>query len=155
MPITADTLLELIESTIAARQETETKIRDLMEQIQELETERDDLRVEEQGYRLALARRFPDSAAATTEARTSAVVGLFSLDDGLERQPRSDAVETAVKILSRGPEGFATPAAIEEFLHERGRDDSRDAIGAALAYLNRNSRVMNVGRGQWKLAEGD
>lgn len=153
MPITPDMLIELIESTITAREDTEAQIRKLAEKIQELEKGREELRTEEQGYRLALARRFPDTVAETAEAPTS--TGLFSLDNGLEQQTRSDAVETAVRILSRGPEGFATPAAIEEFLEERGRDDSRDAIGATLAYLNRSSRVANVGRGKWKLAEDD
>lgn len=151
MAITPETLVELIESTVAARLEAEGKMRDLRQQIEELDVECSELAQEEQGYRLALARRFPDAAASSApEAAPRADVGLFALQNDIASQPRSDAVESAVRVLTQGAEA-ATPAAIEEFLHERGRSDTRDAIGAALSYLNRNSRVINVGRAQWRL----
>lgn len=153
MAITPDMLVELIESTVAARVEAEDKMRDLRRQMDELDVECSQLTQEEQGYRLALARRFPDAAAASTPQQAPRLeVGLFALQNDIVDQPRSDAVESAIRVLTQDGEP-ATPAAIEAFLHERGRSDSRDAIGAALAYLNRTDRVVNVARGQWRLKE--
>ncbi|WP_344785361.1 hypothetical protein [Microbacterium kribbense] len=152
MTITPQLLMELIESTIAARRETEDTIRDLRQQLEQLDDERSALEQEEQGYRLALTRRFPEAAAVSApESAPHAEAGLFPLADDIADQSRSDAVETAVRVLTQAAD-FATPAGIEEFLQQHGRSDSRDAIGAALAYLNRSSRVANVGRAKWQLA---
>lgn len=153
MAITPDVLVELIESTVTARREAEEKILDLRRQIEALDVECSELAQEEQGYRLALTRRFPEAPQASPpQEPTRHEVGLFALQNDIVSQPRSDAVEAAVRVLTRDG-GTATPAAIEAFLHERGRTDSRDAIGAALAYLNRSDRVINVARAQWRLKE--
>lgn len=152
MAITPEMLMELIESAIEARQEIEDDLRELAKRAERLERERDEIRLEEQGYRLALARHFPDSAPVR-ETSASASNALFAIEDGIATMARTDAVEFAVRHLSREPGEVATPAEIEEFLRARGRDDSRDAIGAALAYLNRNGRVQNVSRGRWQPAK--
>lgn len=153
MAITPEVLVELIDSTVVAREETEARLRDIRQELEELENERAALEQEEEGYRAALARRFPEIAAESApEEAPRADVGLFPLADDFTTQPRSDAVETAVRILTQEAPS-ASPADIESFLRDRGRSDSRDAVGAALAYLNRTSRVTNVGRGQWRLAE--
>ncbi|WP_298944582.1 hypothetical protein [uncultured Microbacterium sp.] len=153
MAITAETLIELIQSAIDARAIAESRIDAKREELAELERELDLLEQEEQGYRLALTRRFPETPSEDVPGSMPAVnEGLFPLVDDIASQGRSDAVWTAVKMLSRTG-STASPAGIEDFLRERGRDDSRDAIGAALAYLNRTKRVVRVGRGQWRPLE--
>lgn len=155
MAITPETLIELIENTISTRMERADEIRNLRQECERLEMKLEELQQEEQGYRLALARRFPDVAGMSVPVSSptpSAQAGLFALPDDLVTQSRSDAVEAAIRVLTRTA-SVASPAAIEEFLRSRGRDDTRDAIGAALAYLNRTDRVKNVGRGQWRLKE--
>ncbi|WP_300591638.1 hypothetical protein [Microbacterium sp.] len=155
MSITPDTFLELIQSAAAVRAETQQEVDRLRKELQQLEATIASLEQEEQGYRLALARRFPDTAGAhLPQPQPGDEPELFPLEDDLRKQSRSDAVETAVRVISK-TEVSATPAHIEAFLHERGRDDTRDAIGAALAYLNRTGRVTNIARGQWRLSEGE
>ena len=48
------------------------------------------------------------------------------------------------------------PAQITKALHKRGREDPRDHVAAALAYLKRKGRVEHVGPGKWTVeaAEG-
>jgi hypothetical protein len=75
---------------------------------------------------------------------------LIAIDDDLDwlDMSRSDAVFHAVDIISKEQEDVS-PADIENFLKAHGREDDRDSIGAALAYLNRNNRVNRLGRGRW------
>lgn len=61
---------------------------------------------------------------------------------------RTHVVEKAVEVLAR-MNGAATPDSIQEFLQARNRDDSKDMIGAALAYLNKKTKVRSIGRAQW------
>lgn len=61
---------------------------------------------------------------------------------------RTSVVLDAVLALSKDS-GAATPGAIVEFLSQRNRDDSRELVSAALAYLHKKHLVSNVGRGQW------
>jgi hypothetical protein len=66
---------------------------------------------------------------------------------------RSAAVLMAVHELLNDGHAYASPADIEALLRSKGREgDTRDYIGAALAYLNRSGQVDNVGRGQWVLS---
>jgi hypothetical protein len=155
MSITPDTFLELIQSAAAVRADTQREVDRLRKELQKLEAAIASLEQEEQGYRLALARRFPEAAdAQLPQPQPGDEPELFPLEDDLRKQSRSDAVEAAVRVITK-TEPSATPTLIEEFLHERGRDDTRDAIGAALAYLNRNGRVTNIARGHWRLSEDE
>ncbi|MEI5585410.1 MULTISPECIES: hypothetical protein [unclassified Agromyces] len=153
MAITASTLVELIESTIEARHETDKQIQALRRELEGLEVKRDQLLQEEQGYRFALARRFPDEDIDAPNFAADSAPGSVRRTDDFLKQTRADAVEAAVRSIA-DERGTASPAAIEEFLRAGGRDDTRDAIGAALAYLNRTDRVVNVARGQWQPRDG-
>lgn len=152
MTINAELLIELIDSTVSAREKVEKRMSELREELESLTDDIDSLNLEEQGYRLALARRFPTAHAPGEESAPGTRTPLLSLDGDLAARSRSDAVETAVRMIARDAPA-ASPTAIEEFLHERGRDDTRDAIGAALAYLKRTNRVTRVSRGQWQPRE--
>jgi len=58
---------------------------------------------------------------------------------------RTDAVYKMLEIVDRP----ASPSDITELLHEVGRDDEVNPVGAALAYLHQQKRVKSLGRGQW------
>jgi hypothetical protein len=152
MAINAELLIELIESTIAARKDVEKTRNDLRRKLEDLSEEIEALDRDEQGSRLSLARRFPNAEAPGNESAPAERAGLFSLGTEFDAQSRSDAVEAAVRTITR-EQPTASPAEIELFLRERGRDDTRDAIGAALAYLNRTDRVTRVSRGQWQIRQ--
>lgn len=70
-------------------------------------------------------------------------------DEDWSRDGRSDAVLRAVVAIAKSGRP-ATPGDILELLQAHNRaGDTRDYIGASLAYLNKSGRVKNVGRGQW------
>jgi chromosome segregation ATPase len=155
MSINADTLTELINDAAQSRKKIETELSAVEHRLADLHRQRDELRREEEVYRLTLERRFPDYAAAqsfTLELHESAQSLLDELQaDNFPSLPRTTAVEKAVEALS-ATQGFATPADIETYLRERDRSDGRDQIGGALAHLNRTNKVNNVGYGKWVLA---
>jgi hypothetical protein len=67
---------------------------------------------------------------------------------------RTAAVEHAVRQLA-GDGTPTSPAEIESFLNSVGRADTRDQIGAALAYLNRKNVVERASRAQWRMWTGE
>jgi len=152
MDITVDVLKKLIEDSIAARADVDAKRRDLQELMFELDREHAQLRAEEEAYRSAIARLFPeqiDEVAVSSDADVQAP----PTGKGFASLPRTEAVKAAVWDLGSGSSA-AAPAEIEDYLHERGRTDTRDNIGAALAYLHRKHLVRRVSRGQWRPAGG-
>lgn len=61
---------------------------------------------------------------------------------------RADAVLAAIRKLV-AIQASASPGEIEAVLHAHHRDDTRVAIGAAIAYLHRTDQVKSFGRAQW------
>jgi hypothetical protein len=59
--------------------------------------------------------------------------------------PRTEVVSLAL-VAANGPE---SPTRIMGLMREFGRDDSYNAITAALAHLARSGRAHSVGRGMW------
>lgn len=149
MAITLETLTELIAGSRAAREEVEQEITAVEHQLAVLERKQNELQREEEGHRLALARLFPESSDAMPTPVEQENTLLFPAESDLAPLPRTVAVEAAVRDLSAGS-ALASPSAIEQWLHERGRSDERDAIGAALSYLNKRGSIRRESRGAWR-----
>lgn len=65
-----------------------------------------------------------------------------------EQFARTEAVEQALRDLD-GRKAWTSPADIETYLREHGRDDDKDSISGALAHLNRTKRAHRVGYAKW------
>ncbi len=154
MAITAETLLELVNDARDARLALERQIAEIEAKVEELHTQREELEEEEQGYMATLQRRFPQAVpAAQQDDDENTLLPGFVTKGGVPSMPRTAAVQMAIDVLDEA-NGHATPAGIEAWLHERGRDDDRDQIGGAIAHLNRTGKIHSVGRGMWKIGAG-
>lgn len=147
MEITADVLSELIADARYERRRVDEQIAALHVQLDELEQRRDDLTTEEESYQRTLARKFPTAEAPAEEQQTLLLEDPVS---DLRHMPRSAAVELAIAEITKST-SFASPSDIEDWLKERRRTDTRDQIGAALAYLNRTDKIRSLGRARWAL----
>lgn len=148
MAISMETLKELISDAQRSRESVEKSLADVQARFQELAAERDELRREEETYRATLARRFPTADAPLSQELDLEIESNEESGEDWVNMARTDAVEKVVLLLS-DEQGVVRPADIEGELRRRGRTDSRDAIGGALAYLNKNGRVKSVGYGTW------
>lgn len=150
MAITAESLSELIQETRKAFADVEDELVQLRKREAELQKQREDLAGEEEAFVSSLRRRFPDydvSGSPLASPINREELGK-SEDVDWREMPRSEAVLRAVTELN-DTSGSASPGEIEELLRSRQRGDSRDNIGAALAYLNRSKKIWRRGRGDW------
>lgn len=145
MAITAETLMELIDDARANRVRIDSDITRVRDELTHLEQRLVEARAEEEMYRLTLERKFPSTS---TMAEPTALEGLDEANEDMSEFSRTDAVAQAVRVIAT-QSGVASPEAVEHYLRSRNRSDTRDAIGAALAYLNRRGKVRNVGRARW------
>ena len=151
MAITAETLIDLILETRRAFVDVDTELSTLKMREAELRLARQQMADEEEAFVASLQRRFPgEEVPGKSPAIEAEDEGNFFQipEDDWQHEARSDAILRAVKELTESA-GVASPGSIEELLHARNRDDSRDAIGASLAYLNRTNRIWRQGRGAW------
>ena len=96
------------------------------------------LKVEERGLELALSRHNGQLSEETPS------VGDAAKWKGMAR---TDAI---LAVLTQAEEPMG-PAEIARVLHDRGRDDPRDHVAAALAYLKRKGRVDHGDVGEWSV----
>jgi hypothetical protein len=155
MAIDYKTLTELIEDARQSRERVEAELVEAQMAVALLKRQQEELREEEDAYTATLTRRFAD------EQGDLPPVDSDSFDLGVDMpvqidwraMPRTNAVERAIAELTGTWEDEpASPGGIENFLRQRGRDDDRDAIGGAIAHLNRTGKIRNVGRAQWVIA---
>jgi hypothetical protein len=148
--VTPESLTELILEAQKSYDDVQKEIDSLNEQLEKLAKQRTELQLERDAFVNSLERRFPEFPVPIPNVR--ARIGSITLTvipkDDWSYLNRSEAVERAVQELTL-QEDFATPARIQELLGTRNRDDSRDAIGASLAYLNRTNKVHSPARAQW------
>ena len=156
MAVDYQTLIDLIDDARKARAEVDVELADTERRVSELRQRQQVLREEEDMYTLTLTRRFPGEQAGLAAVTPESFDSGFDMPIQLDwlAMPRTDAVELAIQeITSNVMVDAASPGDIENFLRNRGRDDSREAIGGAIAHLNRTSRIQSVGRAQWALAD--
>jgi hypothetical protein len=147
--VTAESLKELIDEAQRAYDDVSEELDRALARVQELTEQRAAISAERDAFIASLERRYPDQAVPTPETPKGLSFKIVELPpNDWSYLNRSEAVERAVKELTE-LENFATPAAIQDLLAERGREDNRDAISAALAYLNRTNKVHSLARAQW------
>lgn len=152
MAVSAESLTELIVEAQKAYVDIQTELDKLANRVLELNDQRDAIAAERDAFISSLERRYPGAEvpmAATGKPDTHVGFREVPADDWSVFN-RSEVVLRAVKELTE-EKSFATPAEIEERLKSKNRDDGRDAIGAALAYLNRSSahKIYSRARAQW------
>jgi len=125
MPIDIDTALKDAEALLARLESTKER---LDEQI-------NIIRWEIRGLRSARERYLTDDEEPAVEPGEKKWLSM----------PRTTAVLEMLKIIDRP----ASPTDVTELLHEVGRDDQVNPVGAALAYLHQQKKVKSLGRGQW------
>ena len=160
MAVTSTTLIELVQEAQDSLEAIEDELIKLQARAAELVTTRDVLKEEERALLLILKRRYPgalpeagleqgpkeEESGAEPKREVGAV---FQLDpNDWSYKTRTEAVVDAVEFLTE-QNGTASPPSIEDLLKHRNRSDKRDAIGAALAYLNRTKKIWRRGRGDW------
>jgi hypothetical protein len=96
------------------------------------------LKAEERGLTLALSRH---NGHSSEEAPSGGDTAKW------QRMTRTDAI-LAVLIEAEKSMG---PAEIAKALHDKGREDPRDHVAAALAYLKRKGRVDHGDVGEWSV----
>jgi TPP-dependent 2-oxoacid decarboxylase len=144
-PETADTLMDLAEKARARRIEADKAVAEARMVLERAERVQQESAQRESVLRSWLRN---DYETDLDEQETVGLGATGSETDEWSEKARTSAVEDAVQVLSSDI-GFATPAAVESFLRDQGRNDDRIAIGAALAYLHRVGRIHNLMRGQW------
>jgi hypothetical protein len=140
VPVTVEMLNELIRDAERARDSTEAELAEAESTVTTLNQKLMEIREEEKSFRAALARRFPNADAAKEPVPTE--------PDSWMNVSRTIAVERAIREMNQT---FPTvsPGDIETCLARHGRDDDRDEIGGATAYLNKHNRIHSLGRGKW------
>ena len=123
--------MELLHQLRTALSETDDALDAARHDRAELDVRIESLEMERRGLELAIARRNGTAPDAN--------------GDTWRRMARTDAV---IKILEES-DGPLSPIEVTEQLHRHGRDDRRDPVAAALAYLKRDNRVRHVGPAQW------
>lgn len=147
MAITAESLMELILEAQKANEEVEIELAAVQTRLAALTKRSDALKAEEEAFRASFERRYPGKLEPALST-VPAAVARTSPENGWSTLSRTDSVQEAVKSLTEVKD-FATPSEIENLLREKGRTDSRDNIGAALAYLNRIGKVHRRARAEW------
>lgn len=140
MAQTAHTLELLVEETRQEMDAVEADLAQTRARLAALQEKANVLREEHASFLAALRRRVPESEVVTDQV---------TADDRNEEarwifMPRTDAVVKALAAVEP-----ASPADVQAYLSERGRDDGRDLISAALAHLKRSGRVWRLGYSQW------
>ncbi len=144
--------IALLESLIDAARDEREKIDDevavIEDQLKTLRKKRTALHDEEVVLTSVLFRQ----TAGTGAAPISNDVDGSPVDPGdgdWSQEGRSEAVEKAVVEITAA-KGFATPAEVEELLRKRNRTgDTRDYIGASLAYLRKSDKAHTRARAEW------
>lgn len=149
--------IALLESLISdareKRLEIDEEITGIEERLKILRKKRSDLHDEEVVLTSVLFRQSEgnDTTAhsTTTDEPATPSTETDDADADWSRDGRSEAVERAVAELTAA-KGFATPAEVEELLKQRNRTgDTRDYIGASLAYLRRSHKAHTRARAEW------
>ena len=106
-----------------------------------------ELHVEIMGLRYARDRRLRELGIQDTSRRAHSVVSSQVAE--WRELPRTEAVVRMLRIAG----GQLHRKELTDRLNAVGRDDSIEAVSAALAYLARepNARVAAMGRGMWQL----
>jgi len=126
--------MTLLDQLRTALDETDEALRVARAERDRILAEIETLESERRGLDLAIARR--NGSSEQTD------------DSGhWRRLNRTDAV---VAVLNESDESLG-PAEITERLIRHGRDDKRDSVAAALAYLKRTGRVSHIGTAAWTL----
>jgi hypothetical protein len=101
--------------------------------------------------RLGRPAQSPSIAATDNDGTSLSVVHTFALasPSPFGRLPRTDAAEVALREKVAELAGPAGPADIERYFRAHGRDDKRDHISAAMAYLKSKHRAYTVGHAKW------
>jgi tyrosyl-tRNA synthetase len=141
--VPVDILERLVADAEEARIEKEEAQRLLTEEIAAI-------RQEEDALKAALHRRL------AAESMKSGATSLppIPLPASWVSMSRADAVEKAIAEVVATADS-ASPSDIEQVLASHGRNDTRDEIGGATAYLRREFRIHSLGRGQWVLGAGE
>jgi len=142
MTVSFETFSLILDDAADAVRKKEEELEKAQREVERISQERDELRRERDTLAAVARRRFPGTTIQGQQ-------GVSAFEDWADL-PRTSAVLEAVRRLTE-ESPWASPGAIERFLREQGRDDTRDYVGAALAYLNRNEKVENKGRGRWAL----
>ena len=129
----------------------QSEVAKLQKGLDEAKSHIDKLAMEAKGYDLALERHGEQVGDAQQRFDELNEVDEVDGSGGPEtsRSPdfssmaRTDAV---MAILTEQPEGMS-PAEIRDAMHEVGREDQREAVSAALAYLKKSGRVRSPRRG--------
>jgi hypothetical protein len=153
MALSAEDWIEMIEDANRAYEDAQAELRRAKERVFELSEKSEVFQQERNFFIASFERRFPDHASPDAiSEQHNPQIDLFPHPwaDDWSNETRSDAVEHAVREITEKNE-YATPAQIEEFLSSKNREDTRDAIGATLAYLNKTSKVHSTGRAQWAI----
>lgn len=149
--------IALLESLIADARSKREKIDDEITSIEErlklLRKMRSELHDEEVVLTRTLYRQSAtDYTSGTTDPTIIDKPGPTSIeadDDDWSRAGRAEAVEKALAELTN-TKGFASPTEIEELLKQHNRTgDTRDYIGASLAYLRRTNKAYTRARAEW------
>lgn len=129
---------------IQTLEESRKALADALDRRTQLDKEINDLEKEVVGLEIAVERRGGRGDAPTFSEAT-----VTPTKDARRwaRKPRTQAVTDALKDIYPKTLG---PRALTDVLHQYGRDDERDSVAAALAYLKNAKRVERVGYGEWR-----
>lgn len=140
-----DSIAAALAQTTAARTAIETKIEGLENELANLRRELRAVQTRES----VLA----DFVSASSPTATPEPDDELSEKDWSKYQ-RTDAVVAAVNEIQRSKQ-YASPGDIEAFFAARKRTDDKNVIGAALSYLRKSNKLVNVSRGLWKTIPED
>lgn len=140
-PMWVETLRQAIGDTDATLRIREGHIAELMAEVVKIKVEVESLNAERSGLALALKRHSSD-LPPTDE--TIEDLG-FELKSVWQELNRVAVVEKALQELNEP----ASPAQVAALLATHGRDETAEAVSAALAHLKRSERADRVGRAQW------
>jgi len=128
-------------------QETRQSLSDAIDQREELELLIANLEAELHGLELAVQRRQRSTLAQGDSAESASVADDRRQSRLWSRKSRTDAI---VDVLAELYPQTLGPKDITDQLHKKGRDDERDSVAAALAYLKGRGRVERVDYGAWR-----
>jgi len=152
MVIESIALLEsLIDDARNKRENVDAEIAGIEERLKTLRKKRSELHDEEVVLTSVLFRQSAgdDTSAHPRKADEPATTSTEADDADWSREGRSEAVQRAVAELT-AIKGFGTPAEVEELLKQHNRTgDTRDYIGASLAYLRKSHKAHTRARAEW------
>jgi hypothetical protein len=146
MTNTTQTLRLLVEETSEELSSVEAELAAAREQVTRLEEKAVVLRAEHASFVSALERRVPAARVETAPSVAAEQIETPAPEpmNEWQRMSRTDAVEKALAEIE--PAG---PADIHTYLTDKGRDDGRDLVSAALAHLKRSGRAWRGGYSLW------